>query len=359
MPFGRSGDEKKWFRGWYEVVIKPAVKEAGYEPIMAVVEEHPEAIGDGTRAHLAFDPMVVVDLGSAEPEEPPNPNVMYELGIRHAFGLPLVVMAWEEQDLPFDVAGQRIILEPRDIGAQEKNRVRLVSFIKAAEEGRYYRPMEAVERHATIESTLIDLSERSLVGALAQEIRELRETVSGQRYPPIRRTRKRERKLQMLLTKNVRKPLWAAFTEVGGDPWQWSQILKTPVSANDYKRMRKWDTDEWLEYLTGEAVDFGLISEGERLEMLPRVGSDIEALQAPDSDADADLEALLTAVREAMPPQPWPKGAHRVVAKRLGVTGAKVHSAIQELIRTEVFKPQIDGVLYVRAPLDEEDGNGT
>src|SRR3954466_10487539 len=88
MPFGRDTAEQKWFRGWYEVVIKPAIIEAGYEPKLSAAEEQPGAINDEIRTHLALDPMVVVDLGGAEPEDEPNPNVMYELGIRHALGLP-------------------------------------------------------------------------------------------------------------------------------------------------------------------------------------------------------------------------------------------------------------------------------
>ena len=58
--------------------------------------------------------MVIVDLGGRNPDDAPNPNVMYELGIRHAFGLPLVIMAWEGQRLPFDVSNQRAIMTRRD-----------------------------------------------------------------------------------------------------------------------------------------------------------------------------------------------------------------------------------------------------
>jgi hypothetical protein len=78
MPSGREVSEQKWFKGWFEVVIKPAIKEARYEPVLAAAEEQPGAINDDIRTHLAVDPMVVVDLGGAEPEDDPNPNVMYE-----------------------------------------------------------------------------------------------------------------------------------------------------------------------------------------------------------------------------------------------------------------------------------------
>jgi hypothetical protein len=133
MPSGREQAEQRWFKGWYEVVIKPALLEAGYDPVLAATEEQPGAINDEIRAHLAFDPMVVVDLGGTEPEEDPNPNVMYELGIRHALGMPLVMMAWKGQRLPFDVSNQRVIMETRDLVDLDLNKKKLVSFIRAAE----------------------------------------------------------------------------------------------------------------------------------------------------------------------------------------------------------------------------------
>src|SRR4051812_42438828 len=79
MPFGRTADEERWFRGWYHAVIEPAVTSSGFEPILSASEDHPSAINDEIRSHLVFDPMVVVDLGGMRPEDPPNPNVMYEL----------------------------------------------------------------------------------------------------------------------------------------------------------------------------------------------------------------------------------------------------------------------------------------
>src|SRR3954452_11812649 len=81
MPFGRSPDEQRWFRGWYQTVIEPAIASSGLEPILSASEDHPAAINDEIRAHLVFDAMVVVDLGGITSDDLPNPNVMYELGI--------------------------------------------------------------------------------------------------------------------------------------------------------------------------------------------------------------------------------------------------------------------------------------
>ena len=178
MPFGRDDAEQKWFKGWYEVVLSPAIHAAGYAPVLSAGEEQPGAINDEIRAHLAYDPMVLVDLGGYEQDDDPNPNVMYELGIRHALGLPLVIMAWEGQRLPFDVSNQRVIMHARDFMDIEVNKKKIVAFIQAAAEGKYYRPMDAVGRMATI-AAAENLGEDSILSALVQEVKELRGSLNS------------------------------------------------------------------------------------------------------------------------------------------------------------------------------------
>ncbi len=51
MPYGRDTAEKRWFKGWYEMVINPGVLAARYRPILAAAEEQPGAINDEIRAH--------------------------------------------------------------------------------------------------------------------------------------------------------------------------------------------------------------------------------------------------------------------------------------------------------------------
>jgi len=231
MPSGRDSSEQKWFKGWYEVVIKPAVIEAGYDPILAAAEEQPGAINDEIRTHLAIDPMVVIDLGGTEPEDDPNPNVMYELGIRHALGLPLVMMAWKGQRLPFDVGNQRVIMEDRDLINLELNRKKIVSFIQAAKQGRYYRPMEAVSRLATIQAASESLGEDSILRALVQEIRDLRTNLTTTaHYRGLRRKKEVIPTIKTMLQGKVfRKELYPHFVEHGGDTKTWAQFLRTPV----------------------------------------------------------------------------------------------------------------------------------
>lgn len=333
MPSGREASEQKWFKGWYEVVIKSAIKEAGYEPVLAATEEQPGAINDEIRTHLASDPMVVVDLAGAEPEDDPNPNVMYELGIRHALGLPLVMMAWKGQRLPFDVGNQRVIMEERDLVDLELNRKKLVSFIHAAEQGKYYRPMDAVSRLATIQEASESLPEDSVLRALVQEVKALRITVSstGQMKglrrvadPSANRTVKR-----LIRGKIFRKELYPFFIEQGGKPHLWNRLLKMQMPSEKLAESQSWGVDEWKTFVAAT---------------LPELSHVAPSPEDPIEHSELDLE-LLAKVKEKLPAQPWPTGIHKEIADALGVPKNTVSKCISELINRGVFAVQEDGAL--------------
>lgn len=65
-----------------------------------------------------------------------------------------------------------------------------------------------------------------------------------------------------------------------------------------------------------------------------------------------DFEDLLEKVRQGLPPQPWPKGTSRKVARQMGLAQSQVNRVITELIRRGEFKPQVDGKVY--APVKED-----
>lgn len=332
MPFGRDASEQKWFRGWYEVVIRPAVLEAGYEPKLAAAEEQPGAINDEIRTHLAHDPMVVVDLGGAEPEDEPNPNVMYELGIRHALGLPLVIMAWKGQRLPFDVSNQRVITEDRDLVDLESNKKRLITFIHAAQKGKYYRPMDAVGRLATIQAASESLGEDSLLRALVQEIHDLRTTVvQAAMHRESRKWREASPSIKKLIRGKVfRKDLYPHFVAIGGDGSSWARVLRTSLSSDQLEQMDTWGAEDWKDYISVRWKEIN--------EELAASG-----IQRPLTGLDAEL---LASIKELLPPQPWPQGVHKEVADKVGLTYGQVAKYIKELIRRGDFMEQVDGELF-------------
>lgn len=278
--------------------------------------------------------MVVVDLGGLRPEDAPNPNVMYELGIRHAFGLPLVIMAWEGQRLPFDVSNQRGIMTRRDFMEIDPARQKLIRFIKAAQLGRYYNPMESVGREAAIETISLVLGEDSLLGALANEVRELREVVNARRVSSEERLFKRRHKVKTALRRIDRPALWRVAQEIGLSSALWSRFLATAIAPEMHGEMSNWSFEDWTNYLKAKAPEL-LASAQERKET---VADDFPlARQIP--------EEFLEQVAKLLPAQPWPTGVHRIVADQLGATSKAVNAAIQELIRRRRFSHQVDGVV--------------
>jgi hypothetical protein len=102
MPFGRKTDatgRTTDFDAVYQQIIAPAVAEAGLEPIRA----DEERVG-GTIHKPMFERLMLCDYAVADITGA-NPNVYYELGIRHAMRpRSTVILFAEGTTLPFDIA---------------------------------------------------------------------------------------------------------------------------------------------------------------------------------------------------------------------------------------------------------------
>jgi hypothetical protein len=108
------------------------------------------------------------DAALASQKSSPNPRVHCRFGMSRKIG----------QRLPFDVGNQRAIMANRGFLDIQPTRDKLVTFIHAAKEGRYYRPMDAVGRHALLGKTASDLGGDALLKALTEEIRDIKRTMS-------------------------------------------------------------------------------------------------------------------------------------------------------------------------------------
>jgi tetratricopeptide (TPR) repeat protein len=102
MPFGRKTDGAGRvidFDSVYQKVIAPAVRDAGLEPIRADEEKIGGTIHKPMFERLMLCHYAVADITGA------NPNVFYELGIRHALRPRSTVILFVEGTIPpFDVA---------------------------------------------------------------------------------------------------------------------------------------------------------------------------------------------------------------------------------------------------------------
>lgn len=112
----------------FKHVITPAAKECEYEPIRADQISEPGIITTQVIQHVVEDPLVVADLTDQ------NPNVFYELAIRHAIKRPLVQVIKEGEQIPFDVAGTRTVhVDHQNLDSVEEAKIDIVKQIRAVE----------------------------------------------------------------------------------------------------------------------------------------------------------------------------------------------------------------------------------
>lgn len=100
MPFTTpEGYEADHFNKIYEQLFKPAIKMAGYEPHRVDEDIASNTIQSKIIGRLIDAPMVLCDLSTR------NPNVLYELGMRHAFEKPVLLVQEVGTQRIFDISG--------------------------------------------------------------------------------------------------------------------------------------------------------------------------------------------------------------------------------------------------------------
>ncbi len=102
-PIGPAGSEQRERAdNLLKFVLRPVLSDT-LEIVRADEVEEPGTITTDIVRRLHQDNLVIADLTGQ------NPNVMYEIGLRHCFNLPIVHLSQEGEKPPFDLAAERII----------------------------------------------------------------------------------------------------------------------------------------------------------------------------------------------------------------------------------------------------------
>jgi hypothetical protein len=128
-PIGQRGTETRERSDLIlEYLIRPVVRECGYEATRADEIAEPGMISTQVIQRVLNDPLVVADLTGH------NANVFYELALRHATKKPLIQLIAHGEPLPFDVAGMRtIFVDHRDLRSVDSAKSEMLAQIRASE----------------------------------------------------------------------------------------------------------------------------------------------------------------------------------------------------------------------------------
>lgn len=104
MPFSDHLEyEQNHFSKVFNQIIKPAIMQAGYEPVRVDQNKISDQIIAKIIENIVECDMAICDLSTN------NPNVLYELGLRHAFDKPVVLIRDNKTQNIFDIQGISII----------------------------------------------------------------------------------------------------------------------------------------------------------------------------------------------------------------------------------------------------------
>lgn len=111
-------------------VVTPVAEKFKYSVLRADQIDKPGLITSQVIQHVFDSELVIADLSGF------NPNVFYELALRHAVRKPFVQIAEESQKIPFDIAGLRTIsLNHHDLDSVERCKNELENQIQSIAEG--------------------------------------------------------------------------------------------------------------------------------------------------------------------------------------------------------------------------------
>lgn len=119
-----SSNIRRHIDGIIDQAIEPAIGDK-YEIEVAHRKYEVGSINDRVIKSVIEADLVIANLTTT------NPNVMYELAIRHSFGKPVIVIAEEQTKLPFDVVVENTIFYRNDPTGANELKQKLIEFEKS------------------------------------------------------------------------------------------------------------------------------------------------------------------------------------------------------------------------------------
>ncbi len=150
--------------GVIDAVIEPVLMDLGFEVTVAHRMNEGGSITRQVIQNVINSELVVANLTGL------NPNVMYELAIRHAIRKPLVQICEKDTNLPFDISEQRTIFYTNDMKGTVELKTNFKAMVaNAIEDDKIDNPIyRAIQSDIIINSTDIADSDKYLLSRMDQ-----------------------------------------------------------------------------------------------------------------------------------------------------------------------------------------------
>lgn len=153
--------------GLIDSVIRPVFSKRGYEVKAAHEIADPGSINRQIINRLLEDDYAVANLTGL------NPNVMYELAVRHASKKPLICLAENGTTLPFDIKDERTIFYQNDMQGVQDIVPQLEKMIDAIDEGwKADNPITRGSETIEVESTTVKKTEFEVIMKRLDEMQQ-------------------------------------------------------------------------------------------------------------------------------------------------------------------------------------------
>jgi len=172
-PIGEEGtDIRRRSDQMFHHLFEPVIKDCGYKAIRADKISKPGIITSQIIQKIIDAPLVIADLTGH------NPNVLYEVALRHVIKRPLVQLIQKGETLPFDIAATRVIyVDYPDLNGIEKAKKELDKQIKSLE-----KDTENFDNPISIAIDLKELRQSSnfvdrQIGEISASLQELKSAI--------------------------------------------------------------------------------------------------------------------------------------------------------------------------------------
>jgi len=176
-PIGSKGsDINKEASGLIDTVITPVLKEMGYIVNNPMNDSSAGSISKQIIKSIVSSDLVIANLTDT------NPNVMYELAIRHSSNKPIVTLIRNDQmnSMPFDVKDERTIPYSNELFGVHDLRENLKKHIETAMSMTFNSPVYNATGTITIkngDNKSVDLS--TAIDSINDKINELNKNIQS------------------------------------------------------------------------------------------------------------------------------------------------------------------------------------